>query len=316
MKIKVSIIIVTWNNEDIIRRCVESIRHICETIEVIVVDNNSSDRTLEIVKASCPDAILIENTRNEGYAKANNEALAISKGEYLLLLNSDAILLEGSIDKLLEFMAYKSSAGVVGPQLVYPDGSLQRSYGNFPSIFRQLINLIITNSNFEKFKIMRNKHYPNKSCNVDYIEGACMLIRRGVIDDIGNFDESFYFYGEDADLCYRAKRCGWEITFVPESKVIHLRGASSTKKDRNRYTFPLIKAQAYFVRKHNGLIYAFVWKITYILSMIPVLLFNIVKYFFLAIIGNRQKEVKIKGRIFSLLELVTFLMARKKNYLE
>ncbi len=288
-----SIIIVSWNNEDIIKECLDSLGMFHETAEVIVVDNKSSDRTVEIIESSYPNIKLIKNTENVGFAKANNQAIAQSSGKYLLLLNSDAFLMDKTVEILLSFMDNNNSVGIAGPQQLYPDGSLQRSFGSFPTVSRQLLSLI-------KLHGSSPRRYPDKTVHVDYMEGACMLIRRIIIDKVGLFDESFFFYGEDADFCYRAKKAGWGVCFVHEARVIHLRGGSSTKKEYFQYVVPLLISQYQFTKKHYYGLHHNTWKLVTIFVLRLRLGFNIFKHNLKLLNMNEQDKKNTENKIIAL----------------
>lgn len=293
---KLSIIIVTWNNENIIEMCLDPLDLNNESTEVIVVDNNSSDRTVEIIETRYTSVKLIKNDSNLGYAKANNQAIEISSSDYILLLNSDAFVLKGSIESLIDFMNINKSVGIAGPQLINPDGTWQRSYGRFPTISFQLCNLL----QIQRVDRLINKwkwNHSQKDYPVDYIEGACMLIRRDVIKEIGLLDEDYFFYGEDADFCYRAKKAGWEVSFVIESRVVHLRGASSTKKDKYKYMVPLMESQYYFIKKNFNIFYITTWKILVRLIITLRIIVNTVKCFFFILRKKYQRKEEIDQKI-------------------
>jgi len=303
---KLSIIIITWNNEDIIERCLNSLDFFDASVEIIVVDNHSTDRTVEIIETRYPSVKLIKNNSNRGYAKANNQAIEISSSDYILLLNSDAFVLKGSIESLIDFMNINKSVGIAGPQLINPDGTWQRSYGRFPTISFQLRNLL----QIQRVDRLINKwkwNHSQKDYPVDYIEGACMLIRRDVIKEIGLLDEDYFFYGEDADFCYRAKKAGWKVYFVPGSKVVHLRGASSTKKDNYKYMIPLLESQYCFIKKHFNSLYLTIWKIIVKGAVIFRIYFNQLKYHLLSIINRHKKRDNIYQKIIVLQKLIEAL---------
>lgn len=301
----ISVIIVTWNNEDIIEECLNALSSISQRMEVIVVDNNSSDQTVEIIENDFPGVRLIRNDANVGFARANNLAFKVSSGEFILLLNSDAFVVSGSIDALLEFMMENSSVGIAGPQLIFPNGSLQRSFGHFPGIARQILSLISLVSSAELVRKRVGMKFPDVACVVDYIEAACMLVRRKVIDEIGFFDEDYFFYGEDADFCFRAKKAGCEVYFVPHAKVVHLRGASSTKREGSKYLIPLTRAQQRFVQKHHELPYVWIWNVVTISSLLLRIGVNMFRYCLSAIVGSDKSMSQAGYKIGSLWKAVT-----------
>jgi len=230
-----SIIIVTWNSQEFIRNCLDSIFLSQGNIssEVILVDNGSSDQTAKIVEEFYPQVNLIQNKKNLGYAKANNQGIEEAKGKYILLLNPDTQVLEDALSLMYEFMQENPEAGTLGPKLLNLDKSVQPSCREFPTFSTLVWEFSGLSRLFPKSKIFgrwRMGYFDfDKTREVDQPMGSCLMLRRETLEDMGIFDENFVMFFNDVDLCYRIKKKGWKIYFYPESKVIHSKGASTRK---------------------------------------------------------------------------------------
>lgn len=233
-----SIIIVTWNSEEFIQSCLDSVfaARNGQKIEIIVVDNSSSDRTVKIVEENFPGVILIENWENLGYAKANNQGIAKSRGRYLLLLNPDTLVLRESLDLMIKFMEANPETAVLGPRLINPDGSVQPSCREFPGFSTLLWEFSGLSRLFPRSRIFgrwRMRYFAfDQPREVDQPMGSCLMLRREGLKQVGLFDEGFSMFFNDVDLCYRMKSAGWKIFFYPDAQVMHHRGASTGKAKR------------------------------------------------------------------------------------
>jgi len=259
-----SVIIVNWNTRELLLNCIESFYRTVKglTSEIFVVDNGSSDGSVDSVRRTFPEIELIQNERNLGFARANNEALRRSRGRYALLLNTDVILTDGAVENLVEFMDRNPTVGIAGGQLVNGDGSKQNSFDNFPSITAEAFNKSL-------LRILFPRRYPSKRVNysapigVQSVIGACMIVRSRAIDDVGLLDEDYFFFLEETDWCYRMRRGKWRVCHVPQAKVIHLQGRTADLvKDRAKIEY--YRSLYLFFKKHRG---------TVELIMLKVLLF-------------------------------------------
>jgi len=234
----ISVIIVNWNTRDLLLNCIRSVYETVQGIafEIWVVDNGSTDGSQETVKATFPQVQLIKNTQNMGFAAANNQALKQMTGRYALLLNSDAALTDGAAEKLLAFMESTPTAGMACGQLLNPDGSLQNSIANFPT----LLTLI---SNETLLRILFPEKFPSKRRNyagpipVESGIGACLMIRKTAMDMVGIFDENFFFFFEETDWAHRMQQADWRIFFVPSARIIHAQGKSAGNSVASRILF-------------------------------------------------------------------------------
>lgn len=229
---KVSIIILNWNTKEFLRRCLKSVYEKVRDIsfEIIVVDNASTDGSNKMIRSDFRDVTVVQNTKNLGFAKGNNQAMRIARGEYFLLLNSDTIVNEGAIEALVDFMENHSGTAAVGPKVLNADGTIQSKGSYFPSISESLILFLRIHKLFPQKarsylfpKIFWDGNIINK---VDWVTGCCILIRRDVAYEIGLLDETFFFYGEEIEWCYRAKKAGYSVYYFPKAEIIHCGGAS------------------------------------------------------------------------------------------
>jgi N-acetylglucosaminyl-diphospho-decaprenol L-rhamnosyltransferase len=248
-----SIVILNYNTREHLRACLDSLGRPAET-EVVVVDNASTDGSADMVAAEFPWVTLIRAPRNGGYAYGNNLALRRCQGEMVLLLNPDTRLPPGALDRLVQKLRQHPEAGIVGPKLLRPDGSMhlacRRSFPTPPIAFYRLSGLSRLFPRSRRFG-QYNLTYadPDQAMEVDAVCGACLLIRRVVIDRIGLLDERFFMYGEDLDWCLRARQAGWAVRYEPDVVVRHQHGAASRKRAL-RTTFHFFRAMDLFYRKH------------------------------------------------------------------
>jgi GT2 family glycosyltransferase len=254
---ELSIIIVNYNTRDLLRDCLHSIYSSQGGFhyEVIVVDNCSPDDSVEMVQQEFPQAKLIASEINRGYAYANNLGFRQARGHYLLLLNPDTVLPPAALQGMLDFMEEHPDAGVAGPKLVLADGSLdlasRRSFPTLDVAFYRLVGLSKRYPNSPRYN-RYNLGYldPNQVAEVDSVVGAFMCIRREALDQAGLFDERFFMYAEDIDLCYRIKvDHGWKVYYNPAVVVTHYK-AQSTRKRFARMTIEFYRAMWLFHKKH------------------------------------------------------------------
>jgi GT2 family glycosyltransferase len=231
--IDVSVIIVNWNTAGLLRDCLASVYGETRGVdfEVIVVDNASSDRSQEMVGTEFPQVTLIENAVNTGFAAANNQGMKAAQGRYVLLLNSDTVILDGAIQKMVAFADARPETGVAGCRVENRDGSLQPTCFMFPSI----TNLVLMATHL--YKLFPRSRFFGRALmswwdrsderEVEVVTGCFMLVRREVIECVGGFDEAYFFTGEEADWCRRIAQAGWKLVFTPSARIIHLDGATA-----------------------------------------------------------------------------------------
>jgi hypothetical protein len=254
---EVSVIIVNWNTLRYLPDCLNSLLNTGNgyTQEIIVVDNASSDGSVDVVAEQFPQVKLIRNTENLGFAKANNIGIQQSAGRYICIVNSDVIVLEGCIQNLMKFMDQNPNVGIAGPRILNPDRTLQPSCRHFPTIWNNLCQSVGLNRLFPKSAFFSDwfmNYWAHDSIrNVDALSGCFWIVRREAMEQVGLLDEDFFIYGEDLDWCKRFKNTGWEVGFYPESEAIHFGGASSSKAPI-RFYIEMQKADLHYWEKHHG----------------------------------------------------------------
>ncbi len=253
----VSIIIVNWNTRELLLNCLSSVLATTSglAIETIVVDNGSKDGSSEAVRKAFSAVTIIQNDRNRGFARANNQALAGAAGRYFLLLNSDAALTEGSLQGLVSFMDRTPDAGVAACQYIDTDGSRQNSFDNFPTLATELFNKTI-------LKLLFPARYPSKRrvyrepIGVDSVIGACMLVRAEAVRQVGVLDEAYFFFLEETDWCYRMRRAGWRVYHLPGIRVYHLQGKSKEQSPVSAWIEYYRSLYLFFKKNRGGFSYS------------------------------------------------------------
>ena len=251
--ITVSIVIVNWNTREMLGDCLASV---CQTaghleMEVLVVDNGSTDGSAEMVRASFPQVHLIENADNVGFAQANNQAVRESNGRYVVLLNSDTEVHPGALERLVQFMDLDPEAGGCGPRLLNADGSLQASCHPMLTPGREFWRLVFLERLWRRATYPQHRWDVEAPRQVEVIKGACLLLRRKALEQVGPLDEQYFMYTEEMDLCYRLAQAGWELWWVPQAVVTH-HGEASSKQVREAMYVQLYRSKVQFYRKTGG----------------------------------------------------------------
>ena len=278
-----SIIIVNWNTRALLTKCLESIiassglRMVCKsdiidsendaqiTTEVWVVDNVSTDGSAQMVREQFSWVHLIENQENIGFAGANNQAIRHSNGRAVLLLNPDTEIKPGALQTMIEFLETHPTVGAVGPHTLNPDLTLQESTYPLPTLAREAWRLFHLDK-FRPFGIYPMREWDQtEPRDVDVLLGACILLRRIVIDKVGPMDPSFFMYSEEVDLCYRIQKGGWRLFWVPAAKIIHY-GGQSTQQVRAKMFLQLYRSKLHFFRKHYGWLAVQLYKLVILLA--------------------------------------------------
>jgi len=293
MACDLSVIIVNWNTKDFLCNCLRSIKENTKKIiyEIIVIDNFSSDGSPQAVEADFPGVTLIKNQENFGYGHANNQGYALAKGKYILFLNSDMVVQKNCLDEMFDFMEKNPAIGASSCKLTFPDEKLQYSCRKFPAFKTYLLMLLGLRVLLPKMKPFREylmldwDHSEIKE--VDQIMGSFMFIRSDVIEKVGGFDERFWMYFEEVDLCLRINKAGWKIVHYPYVSSIHFLSKSAEQwgdiKKINEYQKSLLK---YF--KKNGKLYEY-----YILSAV-----SRIKYlFFIPVLKLIKNPFKSRSKL-------------------
>lgn len=253
---KLSVVVVNYNVEFFLEQCLNSVRKALEKVsgEVFVVDNFSIDGSVEMVRQKFPEFYLIDNQENLGFSKANNQAMRLAKGEYILLLNPDTVVEEDSFLKVVEFMDAHPEAGGLGVKMVDGKGRfLPESKRGLPTPVVAFYKIFGFSRLFPKSKLFGQYHLSflneNEIHEVDILSGAFMLMRKEALDKVGLLDEAFFMYGEDIDLSYRITQGGYRNFYFPKTSIIHYKG-ESTKKSSVNYVLVFYKAMVIFAKKH------------------------------------------------------------------
>lgn len=249
-----SVIIVNWNTSELLSRCLRSVYDTIDDwcVEIVVVDNASTDGSAEMVHREFSRVRLIQNAENVGFARANNQALRTIQGRYALLLNSDAAVRPGALQAMCRLMDRHPEAGIVGGKLLNPDGSFQSSYMDFPTILSE--TLLVT----KLYRIIHPSCFPSHSaaqsrklCEADWVSGASLMIRRETLEQVGGLDEDYYMYSEEVDWCWRVKQAGWKIFYLPEAEVAHWGGQSIGRIPLHKRA-QVYRGKVLFFRKCRG----------------------------------------------------------------
>lgn len=260
---KVSAVFVSYNTKALTLEAISHVLRDFETLdssEIILVDNDSHDGTVSAVQSAYPAVQIIQNYENVGFGKANNQAFARCGGEYVLLVNTDAFVHSGCIRALTEFLNTHPDAAVVAPRVMNIDGSLQSSVHAFPTPLRCWIENLWLNPFVRNVFNLRDwrSWAHDETQEVPWVIGACMLVRKSVIESVGAFDERFFMYSEETDWQFRIRQAGWKIWFVHLAEVTHLGGASGGTESLNSKTrIAFFESLNYFEHKNFGLLGAF-----------------------------------------------------------
>ncbi|OQX92108.1 MAG: hypothetical protein B6D58_04575 [candidate division Zixibacteria bacterium 4484_95] len=264
---KLVVIIVSWNTVDLTRDCLRSLYDDLKGIdnEVWVVDNHSSDDSVNMIKSEFPQVKLIENTENVGFAKANNQALREAMGDYYLLLNSDTIIPSGSIRAICDFMENNSQASAAGPKMRDADGVVQLPFRSLPSIGSEIRYCLVYHffplSRIFKAWFERKQVKLESLCKpivVDVLSAACLIIRKDVIDKVGVLAEEYFLFSEENDYFYRMRKAGFKSYFLPDIEIIHLVGRSRRKRNIIDSEVNFVKSRKiYFKKFHRHKLFLF-----------------------------------------------------------
>jgi len=250
----ITVVIVNWNTRDLLRNCLNSVYETIKDInyEVIVVDNASTDGSVQMLRDEFTLVDIIENEKNRGFGAANNQAFTIMEGRYALLLNSDTVLTQHAVNELFLFMEDHPDASLACGQLLNEDGSRQNSIASFPTLLKMLANMSLLEYLFPRR--FPSKRYVHKDpVEIESAIGACVLVRRDAMNAIGVFDERYFFFFEETDWAYRMRSAGWKIYHVPSALIYHLQGKSVGTSIRSRIEF--YRSRYQFFGKYRGAAY-------------------------------------------------------------
>lgn len=252
--------IITWNSKELLKGCLNSIygNHCHSSIEVVVVDNDSGDGTKEMLKQNYPQVTLVENSQNLGVAPARNQIIEKARGRYIIFLDVDTKLEPNAIDVLIKKMDENPDASIGGPKLIYGNGTLQLSCRPFPSpmnIFIEgtFLRDYFPNSRFVKKYTLEDWNHSDTR-EVDWMYGACLIVRRKSLEKIGFFDEHFFYLYEDIDFCFRAKKLGMKVIYFPQATVIHYLERERKSVFHRKIIIHIKSISRYLLKDYYGLI--------------------------------------------------------------
>ncbi|MDK0565284.1 glycosyltransferase family 2 protein [Clostridium perfringens] len=300
--IDVSIIIISWNTEKLLKECLASIYKYTNGIkyEIIIVDNDSSDKTIDMIKNNFSDVVLIESDENLGFGRAHKLALNFIRGEYTLLLNPDTKLKENSIKKMVDYMKCHKDIGLISCKLLNKDKTLQSSFWNFPTIKEAIREFLV---NIAKIPLElsdtleRVKEFKIESRNIECVMGAVMMLPSRLFLEMKGFDEDYFMYGEDMDICWIIKKYGLRVFYYSDTEIFHIFGQSSKQINywREVKTSSALKL---FLEKRKGRLYKYI----YIFLKV---IFNLINcLFYLLVSFNKEYRYKFKSEFIKTICLI------------
>jgi len=307
--IEISVVIVGWNAKHYLELCLDSLVKAPprRNMEVLVVDNASSDGSAEMIEAKYPWVKLIKSGENLGFAKGNNVAIRRATGRYIALVNPDVIVFPGCLDALADFLDKNPKVGNVGPRVLNPDMSMQSTCRRFPSLWNNFCSATRLESTFKGIPFFAGEHMfyfaHDRTLAVDVLVGCFSMIRRETFDQVGLLDEGLFMYGDDVDWCRRARNGGWEIVFHPDGQAIHDRG-KITAPYPVRFAVAQQRSVLYYWKKHHS--------IFGVLGIRSIMFFHhVLRYAFAAVLGlahskeNTQNDVRKQVSAACLRQLLT-----------
>lgn len=283
-----SIIIVSWNVRELLEACLHAILTHQEslTVEILVIDSHSADGTAEMVRQKFPHVRLTACLENVGFPKGNNIGLAQASGRYLFLLNPDTEIIGSALTTLKNYLDHHPAVGVVGPQLLNSDGSVQSSRRRFPTwqtaVFESTwLQPYAPAGLLERFYVLDRPD--DQPAEVDWVMGAAMLVRREVVEQVGGMDEGYFMYSEELDWCKRIKAAGWQVVYEPAAQIIHHSGKSSEQASTQRHIH-FNRAKLRYFRKHHGPAVAFFLRLVLLLNFVGQLVVEGVK----GVVGHKR----------------------------
>jgi len=260
-QVDVSVIVVNWNTRDLLRTCLYTLKETIHALEVetIVVDNASRDGSVEMIQGEFSDVALLVNNRNRGFAAANNQALGQAHGRHILLLNSDTRVLPGAVEEMVAHMDAHPGVGAIGPRLLNENLSVQASIRGFPRLDDTVLEMLdvrrwpLVGPLARRVQAHTRASWSDhdQTREVDWVMGACLLLRREALEAVGMLDEGYFFFSEEVDLCYRLRQQGWQVVFLASAHIVHLGGRSAARVPAARLVWHY-KGVLRFYQRHHG----------------------------------------------------------------
>ncbi|MEZ4555373.1 MAG: glycosyltransferase family 2 protein [Caldilineaceae bacterium] len=244
-----SIVLVCWNNKDYLAPCLDSLYAgaLHSTFDVVVVDNGSTDGSQAMLSRDYPDVLIVQNDHNVGLGKASNQGIEATTGRHILLLNNDTIVNGPSLDAMVDYLDANPRTAAVGGKLLNPDGTVQSCYNNFSTLHEEfLIAARLGELLWDGYPAQVDDEHVR---NVAWLGSACLMLRRAALDEVGLLDESYFIYGDEADLQYRLVQAGWDIVYLPHATTVHFGGRSMNRWGRRKMVY---RGKMLFYRKNYG----------------------------------------------------------------
>ncbi len=295
--LELSVVVVNWNAGEAVIDCLKGLRAASEhlRLQVIVVDNASTDGSRERVAADFPECQLVPNQRNAGFARANNQAFPHCRGRYFLLLNPDTVVTHEALRGLIDFMDRSGDAGAAGLQLCFPDGRLQNSYDSFPSLATELLSKHLLRILLPG-KFPSKRKIPDRPIPVDLVIGACLIIRAPLLRQLGGFDENYFLFVEETDLCKRIWDAGWKVYHLPYLKICHSFHPSKARAPAHAH-IESWRSGYYYFKKHRHPLLAILYRVLKALKLLsigfPLILFA--QLLTLGRVPRYRRRLKIRG---------------------
>jgi len=267
--VDMSIVLVCWNNKAYLDPCLKSLYEggLKSSFDIVVVDNGSTDGSQQMLAEKYPDVKLIQNSGNVGLGKASNQGIEVTDGRHVLLLNNDTIVNGPALDMLVEFLEAHPKAGAVAGKLLNPDGSFQSGYAPFSTLLEEF--LIVTHIGELLWTGYPSHGDSNEIKSTGWLSSACLLVCRSALDQIGLLDESYFIYGDEADLQYRLNKAGWKVYFLPSSSIIHFGGRSMDRWKRRKMVY---RGKMLFYKKNYGFLSAWLLRgLFFVMSLLKLL---------------------------------------------
>jgi GT2 family glycosyltransferase len=295
-----SIVIVSWNTCGLLQSCLRSIYEnpLSGQSEVWVVDNASNDDTIQMIRNHFPQVHIIQNQQNMGFAHGNNQAIRKSSGKYVMLLNPDTEIKPGALDRLVGFLEKNPQAGGAGAKLISPNGGLQHSCHPDLTLSRELWRLFHLDKLHTYGTYNMHQWDMTRPRQVDVVQGAALVLRKEALEHVGLLDEDYFMYTEEVDLCFRLRRAGWTLHWIPDAEVLHY-GGQSTKLVAEKMFLTLYESRLKFFRKHYGLPAARGYKL--VLTAAAITRVGLVPFSFLISPSTRNRNRQLAGRYSRLL---------------
>jgi len=295
--VDMSIVLVCWNNKAYLDPCLKSLYEggLKSSFDVVVADNGSTDGSQQMLAEKYPEVKIIQNTGNVGLGKASNQGIEVTNGRYVLLLNNDTIVNGPALDMLVEFLDAHPEAGAVAGKLLNPDSSFQSGYAPFSTLLEEF--LIATHIGELLWSGYPSHGDSNEIKATGWLSSACLLVRRSALDKIGLLDESYFIYGDEADLQYRLNKAGWKVYFLPSSTIIHFGGRSMDRWKRRKMVY---RGKMLFYKKNYGFLNTFLLRVLFFVMSLLKLLVWCIGFFVPSRNDQAKKELRSNMDVMAL----------------